>query len=67
MIMNRTNKLYSRLCGERMTNGEVVLYHAVLLALLIGAALIEDYPIIATSIIAVGGVLGWMGKKYINQ
>ena len=65
--MNKRNDLYSRLCGEDMTNGEVLLYNAIFLALLFGAALIEEHPIIATSIIAVGGVLAWVGRKFINQ
>ena len=55
--------MYSRICGENMTNGDVVMTHAVLVALGIGAIAVENLPVLSFIAIAVAGVVVWWHKK----
>ena len=44
---NSKNVFFSLLAEENFTNKEVVLVHLILIAFLIGTALVETYPVIS--------------------
>lgn len=44
---NSKNVFFSLLAEENFTNKEVVLIHLILMAFLIGTALVETYPVIS--------------------
>ena len=44
---NSKNVFFSLLAEENFTNKEVVLVHLILMAFLIGTALVETYPVIS--------------------
>ena len=57
------NVFFSLLAEENFTNKEVVLVHLILMAFLIGTALVETYPVISILAVIVSAVC----VKFLNN
>ena len=60
---NSKNVFFSLLAEENFTNKEVVLVHLILMAFLIGTALVETYPVISILAVIVSAVC----VKFLNN
>lgn len=63
MKMNDRNDFFSRMCGEEMTNREIVLVHGILLAIGVGAVVVDSMPMLAIGAIAIAGVCAWILRR----